>query len=455
MQINYWIVTAQVEKFKIKEINIMWKWKKETVKNIAGKAGAIFLSAALLMANAPQQAKADYIRGKYSNKKAGNEIIIKTAKQFNSFARAVTDGQSYQGKTVKLGADIKFTHTEAEMAGGGKRRNAFEGTFDGNGYTISGMKESWGASLSDYVGLFSITGKNAVIKNVIITNAKITSGKAKSAGILVGYNQGFINNCKVVDSSITTTNSTKAGGVAGECVGGKIYNCMNMNTDVLGKGGVSHCGGIVASMEKSEVYHCGFTGNVEGRTDAGGIAGFMYPSASVTYCYSAGSVSSTRAGSYSGGLMGRAAGTVSDCYYASDLSDTAWGTAYKSGFSESEINCKSSNKMASAAFAKTLNKADKRNSERIPWVIKKGCNYPQPGDVYAIGKSAGSSVTITCKKNCAYKGKSISFSVSAKAGQKVKSVTVKTNKGKKVVLSKKGSKYQFKMPASPVVIQAK
>lgn len=429
-------------------------WKRETVRNIAGKAGTIFLSTALLMANAPQQVKADYIRGKYSNKKVGNEIIIKTAKQFNSFARAVTDGQSYQGKTVKLGANIKFTSTEAEMAGGGKRRNAFEGTFDGNGYTISGIKASWGSTVSDYVGLFSVTGKSAVIKNVIIKNSEITSSKAKSAGILVGYNQGFINNCKVVNSSVTTTSSTMAGGVAGECSGGKIYNCMNIDTDVLGKGGSGYCGGIVAHMEKAEVYHCGFTGNVEGKSDAGGIAGFMISTASVTYCYSAGRVSSTRVGPYSGGLMGRAAGTVSNCYYASDLSDTAWGGAYKSGFSESEINSMSSGKMASATFAKTLNKPDTRNSERIPWVIKKDCNYPQPGDVYAIGKSAGSSVTITCNKNCAYKGKSISFSVSAKAGYKIKSVVVKTNKGEKVELSKQGSKYQFKMPASPVVIQA-
>lgn len=140
----------------------------------------------------------------------------------------------------------------------------FSGVFDGQGYSITGLKMSGN---EDSKGLFGYTYSGA-IRNVVIRNPEI-EGKDQ-VGALVGYqaysNQG-IKNCAVI--------------------GGKIQ-------------GRSHVGGLVGYMEESR-QNCYSTCEVVA-TDfyAGGIVGDHRVVASIRNCYATGNIS----GTYSGGIVG-------------------------------------------------------------------------------------------------------------------------------------------------------
>ena len=63
----------------------------------------------------------------------------------------------------------------------------FAGTFDGNGYSIQNLKVDQ--------GLFPVIQSGAVVKNLHISNASLTG--ERSAGVIVGRNNGTIRKCVV------------------------------------------------------------------------------------------------------------------------------------------------------------------------------------------------------------------------------------------------------------------
>jgi hypothetical protein len=73
----------------------------------------------------------------------------------------------------------------------GTSTNPFTGSFDGQGYEISGLFTS--RPDEDEVGLFGCVGEEGVINNVDVVNATIT-GKQYAGGV-VGNNLGTLSNC--------------------------------------------------------------------------------------------------------------------------------------------------------------------------------------------------------------------------------------------------------------------
>ena len=105
------------------------------------------------------------------------------------------------------------------------RLNSFSATYDGQGYTISGLSSYNGTDANDnYLetngGLFANAG-GAKIKNVIIENATIYG---QNAGIIAGIgNEGTkISNCVVSG----TVNGTNAGSIIGNGNGASITACL-------------------------------------------------------------------------------------------------------------------------------------------------------------------------------------------------------------------------------------
>lgn len=90
---------------------------------------------------------------------------------------------SFSGKTVKLGADIVFNEgnladwkenapaNEWYPIGVNRNKYRFEGTFDGQGHTISGLYLSDDSDITNYSGFFGVTGTGSVVKNLKITNS--------------------------------------------------------------------------------------------------------------------------------------------------------------------------------------------------------------------------------------------------------------------------------------------
>ncbi len=87
--------------------------------------------------------------------------------------------------------------------------SVYNGTFHGQGHTVSGIFYS---SEADFGGLFGNVGSNGSIREVGLTDTYISAGNY--AGGIVGRNSGKISNC-FVSRSFVFANS-KAGGIVGE-----------------------------------------------------------------------------------------------------------------------------------------------------------------------------------------------------------------------------------------------
>ena len=199
-----------------------------------------------------------------------NTVYIYTAADLAQLAADVNGGNSMSGKTVLLMNDIDLSAYANWTPIGTFTRHPlqasypFSGVFDGQGYSITGLKMSGN---EDWKGLFGYAYCEA-IRNVVIRNPEI-EGKDQ-VGALVGYqaysNQG-IKNCAVI--------------------GGKIQ-------------GRNHVGGLVGYMEESPIQNCYSTCEVVAMNFyAGGIVGDHRVVASIRNCYATGNIS----GTYSGGIV--------------------------------------------------------------------------------------------------------------------------------------------------------
>ena len=155
--------------------------------------------------------------------------IITTAEELAAFANAVNSGKNcFEGETVILGADI-------DLAGDiwvpiGTYDYAFEGTFDGKGYTISNLYIN--DPKADTLALFGVT-YNATIKDVNINNVDITGYEMVAA--LVAYPAGAdaITNCHVSGDISLVAKNTHVGGIASFGTA-DIENC-SVIADDMGK----------------------------------------------------------------------------------------------------------------------------------------------------------------------------------------------------------------------------
>ena len=107
---------------------------------------------------------------------ADDPYIIKTAAQLAYFAARVTSGQD-RTACFKLGANIDLSdHFWVPI---GKTAtddsNNFSGTFDGDGYVISGMTIKWEAASSGNknYGFFSQLRSGAKVRNIVFDNARL------------------------------------------------------------------------------------------------------------------------------------------------------------------------------------------------------------------------------------------------------------------------------------------
>lgn len=115
----------------------------------------------------------------------------------------------------------------------------FEGTFDGQGHTISGLqKTNYGERVE--IGLFANIESNAEIRNVGIVNCKFIGNSGCQVGGVCGINNGgTITNCYNTGSV-----NGEYGSVGGICGvnDGTIKNCYNTGSVINGQGRGGICG---------------------------------------------------------------------------------------------------------------------------------------------------------------------------------------------------------------------
>lgn len=316
--------------------------------------------------------------GKLEQDENNNDIyIINSIEDLVYFAYDVTNGNSYLGKTVKLGINLDFNssksyadayrtdYTTYGYDGALKEKitkdgfipigkinyientkedilknNSFNGTFDGNGYVINNLKINEKTQKQDEweeIGLF--TRNRGTIQNLKLTNVninlEISNNVFSSVSALVGVNYATIKQCYVTGkiNGITNKYSLNIGGITAsnwgtilECVNKtNVYSTMNTNSDVFpalrigGIAGINENGGNI-----NNVYNNGEIHNVKSENSTnnyefiGGVVGNN--SGTLINSYNRGVVENSNINYYIriGSLTGASKTTLDTCYYLKD-----------------------------------------------------------------------------------------------------------------------------------------
>ena len=163
------------------------------------------------------------------------EFTLTTAEQLAGFAKLVDDGNTFSSKTVKVGKDLDLAGLPFNPIGHSSNGKSFNGTFDGQGHTISNLYEqsdlnAWQYE-GEYYGLFAYTN-GATIKNVTIADAYISSGRNEAAGVVGNAVDTTFSDITISNTTLIAYNNS-AGGVAAECYGNCSFTNITVDKDTV------------------------------------------------------------------------------------------------------------------------------------------------------------------------------------------------------------------------------
>ena len=196
--------------------------------------------------------------------------------------------------------------------------NAYTGTFDGGGHTITGLTVTTNDQYAGLFGYLGNFGKFGTVKNVVMDGIQITCNhRLGYAGGVAGYSRGTIENCSVSGS---VSGTVSVGGVVGAQRDGSITGCSSSATVK----GTLNVGGVAGqTIFGATLTACYATGNVIIEIDrtqnisGGGLVGFN-DGISLLSCYATGNVTSTGSSTgyvHIGGFLGDNYITVTACYW--------------------------------------------------------------------------------------------------------------------------------------------
>ena len=188
---------------------------------------------------------------------------------------------------------------------------------DGGGHTITGL---WTNSTDAYTGLFSKL-KDGYIKNL---NVEVASGKkvkgGQYTGILIAYATGFeLSNCSVKGNAEGTK---YVGGIAGYFTDSSSSQLSDLTYEgSLSSSTASAYIGGIAGQCTGGLYHVSSVVQITAtgsNTYIGGLVGsFNNNSRTVSQCTAEVNISSSGTGCYIGGLIGKSSNTVTTGCYSS------------------------------------------------------------------------------------------------------------------------------------------
>lgn len=215
----------------------------------------------------------------------------------------VNGGTGFSGDTIVLDKSIALTENPWTPIGNAETK-LFKGTFDGNGYTITGLKITSGS----YIGLFGYVGEGATIKNVNLVGANVFG--EKRVGALIGQIKGnaTVSDCTVDSTSHVTGSDSNTGGLIGEAIGNITVNLDHLtNHAAVGNkaDANSRAAGIIAQVTRGAnvtISNCENRGSITTNLGyAGGIVAAKQGGSEVSFknCSNAG----TLTGKYTGSLI--------------------------------------------------------------------------------------------------------------------------------------------------------
>ena len=205
-------------------------------------------------------------------KATSSGLAISDPVVLSKFIDAVSMGNDFKGKTVKLDADLDLAGIEmapigafVNTGGSAEAKNApFRGTFDGQGHTISNFT----TTANDYktaAGFFGYVHEGAVIKNFTLKDANIT-GTAYTGGIIGKADKGAgyvtIENVIVDGANILSVpalgtdgnydGGNNVGGLVGVTqYGMDVQGCTVKNSTITGYAKVGGLFGLCCNQNQS------------------------------------------------------------------------------------------------------------------------------------------------------------------------------------------------------------
>lgn len=328
-------VTVTVENGNISNIEVTeqqetpeyWEKAKATISALLGlgddasvdavdtKTGATLSSEAIRQAVKNALKNAEEADGSESN-----PYVIANIDQLKAFADAVNKGNSYAGKYVVLGANLDLSEIAIWAPIGNSdhgKTNAFAGTFDGKGYTVSHVNCGKAGAAASYeaIGFFGVVSGTVKNLNVQIDKFYNTySGYNIAMGGLVGIleSKAVIDHCSVTGPDFALSDEGTAAKVVGGLVGHMKSNSLVANS-------------------WSDIYISAGSLALNTQISVGGICGQQAQNSLIANSASFGSVVSTvMTGKLRvGGLVGQTSGAIYNCYTSSTTKATLMGTDFK------------------------------------------------------------------------------------------------------------------------------
>lgn len=318
---------SSIEVTEQQETPKYWEKAKATISALLGlgddasvdavdtKTGATLSSEAIRQAVKNALKSAEEADGSESN-----PYVITNIDQLKAFADAVNKGNSYAGKYVVLGANLDLAEIAIWAPIGNSdhgKTNAFAGTFDGKGYTVSHVNCGKAGAAASYeaIGFFGVVSGTVKNLNVQIDKFYNTySGDNIAMGGLVGIleSKAVIDHCSVTGPDFALSDEGTAAKVVGGLVGHMKSNSLVANS-------------------WSDIYISAGSLALNTQISVGGICGQQAQNSLIANSASFGSVVSTvMTGKLRvGGLVGQTSGAIYNCYTSSTTKATLMGTDFK------------------------------------------------------------------------------------------------------------------------------
>ena len=318
---------SSIEVTEQQETPKYWEKAKATISALLGlgddasvdavdtKTGATLSSEAIRQAVKNALKNAEEADGSESN-----PYVIANIDQLKAFADAVNKGNSYAGKYVVLGANLDLAEIAIWAPIGNSdhgKTNAFAGTFDGKGYTVSHVNCGKAGAAASYeaIGFFGVVSGTVKNLNVQIDKFYNTYSEYNIAmGGLVGIleSKAVIDHCSVTGPDFALSDEGTAAKVVGGLVGHMKSNSLVANS-------------------WSDIYISAGSLALNTQISVGGICGQQAQNSLIANSASFGSVVSTvMTGKLRvGGLVGQTSGAIYNCYTSSTTKATLMGTDFK------------------------------------------------------------------------------------------------------------------------------
>ena len=150
-------------------------------------------------------------------------ILLSSVADILAFSQEISGGNDFAGKTVRLQCDIDMKGFDYETAGGdavtyvvyvdgdgnykvSRKIVPFNGVFDGAGHAIHNLNilPHYGVEMEyGTLGFIGMLGHSGAIRNLRLVKPSANAvGHMTAAGLLVGYNQGKVENCQVYNGKL-------------------------------------------------------------------------------------------------------------------------------------------------------------------------------------------------------------------------------------------------------------